>query len=50
MKLLVGCARELETMGMTAGEAGGIMGCWCVRIAGIVIVIAGRLGTGGVGN
>lgn len=50
MKLLEGCASVLEAMGMTAGVAGGIMGCWCVRTAGIAIAIAGKLGTGGVGN
>lgn len=50
MKLLDGCASELEAIGMTAGEAGGIIGCWCVRTAGIVMAIAGKLGTGGVGN
>lgn len=50
MKLLEGCASELEAMGMTAGVAGGIMGCWCVRTVDIVIVKAGKLGTGGVGN
>lgn len=50
MKLLEGCASELEAMGMTADVAGDIMGCWCVRTAGIAIAIAGKLGTGGVGN
>lgn len=50
MKLLEGFAIELEVMGMTAGVAGAIMGCWCVKTAGIAIAIAGKLGTGGVGN
>lgn len=53
MKLLEGCASVVEAMGMTAGAtvaAAGIMGCWCVRTGGIAIAIAGKLGTGGVGN
>lgn len=60
MKVAGGCAGGFGVMLMTGGAAVGIgmdtggwvmMGCWCCgRTAGMAIVMAGRLGTGGEGN